>query len=194
MPLYQLRYMLCCVVVSILLAGCVTGGGATVGVYADTRGDVGVAVQGHANLVGFRVGDTDNNQPAGVPLLGTELGAGFSFREDLWRLTTAIPIGAATWDDLDQEHGIRVSPAFLMDFGFRYDGDNVYEAFGGRLGSAYLRHMAMESEQYEGPDAIRIHRLGPLVSVAVMADAEGWFANFLVGIMYDFESYVASGK
>jgi hypothetical protein len=127
-------------------------------------------------------------------VFGVETGPAFSFRKNMWRLQANVPIGAATWEDLDAGHGIRVAPAFMADWGFNYDGDSVHEAYGGGASTAYLRHLSMDSERYEGRDAARIHRMGPVLSAAFMHDKEGWFGTFFLGLMYDYVAYIASGR
>lgn len=178
----------------VLVGGCVTGGGGTIGLYASTRGDVGVAFRGHANLLGFRVSDTPDTRPAGLPLLGVELGAARSLREDRWHLQAGLPIGAATWDDTESKHGIRVSPQFIADWSWKGDSSLTHEAYGGALTGACLRHLSMDSESYDGPDAIRIHRLGPEISISLLRDDAGWYGTLFVGILYDYEAYVATGR
>lgn len=145
-------------------------------------------------MLGFRIADTADNNPAGAPLLGVEVGTAFSFMQDFWHLQIGVPIGAATWDDLNQQHGMRFAPQFLVDMPLDYDGHGRDMAFGGGLAGAYLRHLSVDTDRYDGPDAIRIHRMGPIVSVSVLRDSAGWFASFFLGVMYDFEAYVATGK
>ncbi len=176
----------------LVVSGCVTGGGGSVGLYTNTRGDVGAAVRGHATALGFRVSGRPDSSPAGAPLLGAEGGVAFSFRQPVWRLQFGVPI-AGTWDDTEADHGIRIAPQLAMDLALKYDGSTLHDAWGGALAGAYLRHVAMESEQYEGPDAMRIHRMGPVFSAAFFHDDEGWFGNFFLGFMYDFEAWVATG-
>lgn len=178
----------------LLLSGCVAGGGGTVGLYADTRADIGLAIRGHSTMLGFRVSDAPDDRPAAAPLLGIEVGPSFSFRHDVWHLHTRVPIGAATWDDIKAEHGLRISPAFVMDYSWRYGGSATNEAWGAGAGLGYLRHVAYDGEHYDGPDAHRIHRLGPVFSFSVVRDNQGWLGTFLLGLMYDYEAYVATGN
>lgn len=181
---------------ALACASCVAGGGASAGLYVDTNGDFGAAVRGHATLLGFRISDAPDERPSGAPLLGVEMGPAFSFIDSVWRLQVGVPLAAATWDDLGRHHGMRLSPQFVMDYAWRYDGAKVHEAYGGAVAGAYLRHLSMQSERYaNGPDAVRIHRLGPVAAVSVLwADTGEWSGLFFLGVMYDYEAYVASGK
>ncbi len=180
--------------ISSLLMGCVTGGGGSVGLYSDTRGDVGIALSGHTNLLGFRVVDTGDSLPMGFPVFGIEAGGGLSLTRDLWHMRAAIPVAAATIDDIDDSYGLAVTPMVVVDSTWRYDGSILDTAWGGGLGAAWMPHLAVESEQYDGPDAFRIHRLGPAASVTLSSDSAGWFASFFLGLRYDFEAYVSSGR
>lgn len=182
------------ILLALVSSSCVTGGGASLGLYADTRGDLGVAVRGHANALGFRLADTPDTEPAGAPLLGIEMGPAFSFKEDFWRLQVGVPLGAGTWDDTNAGHGVRIAPQFQMDYAWRYGGAPVHEAYGGGVEVAYLSHVTMESEHYDGPDAIRLHRVGPMFTASFLRDDKGWFGNFLLAVMWDYEAYVATGR
>ncbi len=177
----------------VALMGCVSGGGAGLGLFADSRGGLGVALRGHSVATGYRLESTESAESA-APLLGVELGTGFSFTESAWKMQVGVPIGAGTWDDTDAGYGIRGAPKFVMDFTWPPGEPRGVQAVGGAVDFAWLPHLATERDPLQGQDTVRIQRFGPAVSAALLNDGEGWFGSLFLGVMYDFEAYLSASR
>lgn len=176
-------------VLVIATSGCMAGVGAGVGLFGDSRGAIGVAIRGHATPLGHRLEDT-----TAFPIVGIDMGAGFAFNDDDWDLQIGVPIGAASFDDTAAGHGWRVAPRFVYQQSTKYGGGKASEAFGAGLDGAYLPHLSSARDVRQHQDGVRIHRLGPALSVSFLRDQEGWFATFFLGAIYDFEAYMSGSR
>jgi hypothetical protein len=182
----------------LVLSGCAFGAGAGFGVSMDTRGTVSVLASGNVMPWGLRAKDVGDKSEFAGHLMPMELSAGVTLNPGGWIIRVDMPGVGFSGEDLDSEHGFSTSLHLRAQISWPFCGGEAKDAWGGILHAAYLKHLDSSTTQ---PPASRpewreghsFHGIGPGLGVAILADDDGWLADFTLSAQYLYITYFTIG-
>jgi hypothetical protein len=164
----------------------------------DTRGTVSVLASANVMPWGLRAKDVGDKSEFAGHLMNMELSGGVTLNPGGWILRIDMPGVGFTWEDLESEHGFSTSLHLRAQITWPFCEGPVKDAWGGILHAAYLPHLDSSSEpppasRPEWRESNSFHSLGPGLGVAVLADDEGWLADFTLSAQYMYITYFTIG-
>lgn len=183
---------------SLAVSGCAFGVGGGVGVSMDTRGTVSVLASVNIMPWGLRAKDVDEKTEFAGHLIPVELSGGVTLNPGGWILRIDMPGIGFNWEKLESDQGFSTSLHLRAQITWPFCDGPVKDTWGGVLHAAYLKHF--ESSIAQPPasrpdwrDTHSLHGVGPGLSVAVLADDDGWLADFTLSAQYLYITYFTIG-